>query len=159
MSAPTASPHEAATAALTRRIVPPVLAGDKTTVSVGGIIRDVAVGGGGRYLLLSIENQRRSLAIFDLNLAKIVRTIRLPTETALVAAGAEKFVVVMQDEGVIQCWSLSTFAKDATVNQPVQGVIRTISMGSDSSGSLLVRWCRGRDPATWPGSACSASRP
>ena len=62
-------------------------------VQAPGIIRDVIVGGGGRFLLLPIKDAKQ-MAVFDVNSAAVVKTVRLPSDTAMVAAGAEKFIVV-----------------------------------------------------------------
>ncbi len=50
-------------------------------------VSEVAVGGGGRYLLLVLKKARK-LAIFDVNAADVVKTISLPSDNVLVAAGA-----------------------------------------------------------------------
>ena len=57
-----------------------------------GTISDVVVGGGGRYLLLTLSDASK-LAIFDTNAAEIVKTIPLPSPNAIVAAGATKFLI------------------------------------------------------------------
>ena len=50
-------------------------------------IHDVAVGGAGRYLILTLKTARK-LIVFDVNAAEFVKTITLPSESSLVIAGA-----------------------------------------------------------------------
>ena len=52
-------------------------------------ISDVAVGGGGRFLLLT-QKDAHKLAIFDVNAAAIVKTISLPSSNALIATARKK---------------------------------------------------------------------
>src|SRR5262249_42887016 len=52
-------------------IKPPTLTGDKVERKLSSAIADVAVGGGGRYLVLHLPRERK-LAVFDVNAAKVV---------------------------------------------------------------------------------------
>jgi hypothetical protein len=104
-------------------------------------ISDVVVGGGGRYLLLTQKDINR-VAIFDVNAAAIIKSISLPSSNALVAAGASKFLVVFPEEKLIHRWNLNTLEREGG-NQvsPIDGEIRAVAMGADSSGPALAFWC------------------
>jgi hypothetical protein len=102
-------------------------------------ITDVAVAGGGRYLLLMLR-EIRNLAVFDVNAAAVVKLIPLPTKDALIAAGAEKFVLVFPEERLIQRWDLATLTREVTKPSPIHGRVKAIAMGSDSDGPILAHW-------------------
>ena len=104
-------------------------------------IEDLVVGGGGRYLCLKLEGPE--LAVFDVNAADVIKTIKLDSDNVLIAAGAESLVVACQDHvpGTVQRWSFADLSADATkVALPIRGRIKALAMGSDSDGPLVVVW-------------------
>src|SRR5262249_45346531 len=56
-------------------------------------VRDVCVGGGGRFLILHLLGQGR-LAVFDVNEAKIVKSIPAPDDHTLFTAGMDKLFIL-----------------------------------------------------------------
>ncbi len=103
-------------------------------------IDDVAVGGGGRYLILTLKDARK-LAVFDVNAADIVKTITLPTESVLVAAGAKTLVVAFPDQEIFQRWDLETMTRQgSSFPSPIKGRLKGLAMGNDSDGPLLALW-------------------
>ena len=103
-------------------------------------ISDVAVGGGGRYLLLVLKAARK-LAIFDVNAADVVKTIALPTDNVLVAAGARKFVVAYPDEKLLQRWDFEHLTSEGGPRpSPIKGQLEVLAMGSDSDDLILAHW-------------------
>ena len=105
-----------------------------------GTISDVAVGGGGRYLLLTMKDAGK-LAVFDSNTADVVKTIPLASPNALVAAGAKKFLVAFPDERVIQRWDLETLTREGvSAEMPFSGRLKGLALGSDSDGPALAAW-------------------
>ncbi len=111
-------------------------------------ISDVAVGGGGRYLLLTVQGGRK-LAIFDANAADVVKMIPLAYPGSFVAAGAEKFVIVFPTEKVIQRWDFKTLEREpgGSAPLPIEGELKGLAMGSDSAGPILAMWIpRGNEP-------------
>ncbi len=109
---------------------------------LGGKISDVAVGGGGRYLLLLLKEDQK-LAIFDANVADFVKTINLPSPSAMVAAGATRFLVAFPDEKLIQCWNFDPLERRGGISpSPIDGRLKTLALGSDSDGPALVLWSR-----------------
>ncbi len=81
------------------------MARDQEEIRLPGPVTDIAVGAGGRILLLSIKSLKK-LAVFDVNTAKVVRLMSLPSEDSLVTAGAEKFFIVSPGTSIIQALGL-----------------------------------------------------
>jgi hypothetical protein len=75
-------------------------------LELGAKITDLVVGGGGRYLVLTLKSARQ-IALFDVNAAAIVKRIDLPSEEVLVAAGATKLVLLYPDKPVLAVTSPS----------------------------------------------------
>jgi hypothetical protein len=114
-----------------------------------GVVNDLAVGGCGRYLLLAM-GQRREIAVFDTSTAEVLDTIPIAAEHVLVAAGAEKAVLVYPGLGFIHRIDLGTLALDGQARIPVNGRVSAVAMGSDSAGPILAAWSPShhRDPHT-----------
>ena len=103
-------------------------------------LSDVAVGGGGRYLVLLFKDARK-LAVFDVNTAEVVKTISLAATNALIAAGATKLLIVYPDEKLVQRWNLETLERDGGSRAlPLGGRLTALALGSDSSGPALAYW-------------------
>ncbi len=118
-------------------IKPPSLSGDTVTVPLPGRVETVAVGGGGRYLILYLRTARR-LAVFDANEAKVVREIPMPEFQVFLAAGMDKLMVVLPQSRQLVRYSLSTFQQEATVPLPIKDRCTGIALGSASNGPLLI---------------------
>jgi hypothetical protein len=125
-------------------IKPPALKADKVERKLAAPVADVAVGGAGRYLLLHQPTSHR-LAVFDVNAAEVVGHIPVKEDDAKFAAGLEDVVVVLPRAGTIERWSLRTLERDVAATLPVQGVIRSVAMGSASRGPLLVHAATGAE--------------
>ena len=107
---------------------------------LAGTATAVAVGGAGRYLLLTLRDPSQ-LAVFDANAAEIVKRIPLTSEKALVAAGASKFVIAYPEIRRIERWDLGTLSRDGDPRPvPVEGTLESIALGADSEGPLLASW-------------------
>jgi hypothetical protein len=110
-----------------------------------GTISDVAVGGGGRYLLLTLSDARK-LAVFDANSADIVKTIPLPSPNAIVAAGASKFLIAFPEQRLIQRWDLPSLRREGGSHPlPIKGSLKALVLGSDSTGPALAFWAIAED--------------
>ena len=66
--------------------------GDKIIRKMPALVSDVAVGGGGRYLVLHLP-QLKKLAVFDVNEARLTSYIPLAEDKVWFAAGVNKVVV------------------------------------------------------------------
>ena len=107
---------------------------------LGGTIGDVAVGGGGRFLLVALKEARK-LAVFDVNAADVVKTIPLASTNALIAAGANKLLVAFPEEQVFERRDLETLEREGGGHvSPIDGRITALAMGSDSDGPALALW-------------------
>lgn len=123
----------------------PGLEKEITEVKLPGAVRDVAVGAGGRNLVLHLPAERK-LAVFDVTEAKIVREIRLPDEPVLFAAGMDQVVVVLPRSHLLLRWNLAGRPRDqVSMLPPAWAMVKSVTMGSASSGPLLVHWAEGFD--------------
>jgi hypothetical protein len=113
------------------------LALEKTMQRLPAALADVALGGGGRFLILHLPSVRK-LAVFDTQQAKIVRSIDVPAGDVKFAAGMDKLIVIFPSDNVIQRWDLTTFEREQSAPLPVNGVIRGLALGSASHGPLLL---------------------
>jgi hypothetical protein len=107
---------------------------------LGGTIGDIAVGGGGRFLVVALKEARK-LAVFDVNAGDIVKTIPLPSPGALIAAGANKLLIAFPEEQLLERWDLATLTREGGSHiSPIDGWIRAIALGCDSDGPALAVW-------------------
>jgi hypothetical protein len=121
---------------------PAPLKADRDELALPASIADACIGGGGRYFILHLPQHRR-LAIFDVNVAKVVKYLALADDNVKFAAGMDKLFVISADKGVIQRFNLATFEKEVTARLPLQGTVLAIATGSAASGPLLVHYARG----------------
>lgn len=126
-------PHDPAALA----VKPCKLEAEKVTRMLPGAIDDIAVAGGGRFILFNIPTLSK-IGMFDVNEGKIVHYFPTAGENAKFSAGMTKLVVVYPDTRVLQRWDLLSKAKEATVPLPDIGVPRLALMGSASQGPLLL---------------------
>jgi hypothetical protein len=114
----------------------PPLANDKEIREMAAPIKDVAVGGGGRYLILHLA-QIGKLAIFDVNLAKVAVMLPAPEDNLKFTAGRDKLVVALPLAKTLQRWDLSTFNLDLSVPLVINGELLSLAMGSASQGPIV----------------------
>jgi hypothetical protein len=106
------------------------------TVPLPAPVDDVVPAGGGRYLLMRIDKLSK-LAVYDVSADKIKGYVPLASADTLVAAGAEKLVVIARDKNVIQRWKLDPLEKELTVALVV-GQVDSVAMGHASHGPVMV---------------------
>jgi hypothetical protein len=100
-------------------------------------VADVAVGGGGRYLILHLPKLRQ-LAVFDVNKAKVVKFLPAAEGNLKFVAGLDQLVVALPGAGTLQRWNLKTMEQERSAPYPVKGEILALSLGSASQGPLFV---------------------
>ena len=103
-------------------------------------VKQVAVGGGGRYLILHLPSQRK-LAVFDVQQSAVARYLPLAEDVIHFAAGATQVAVIYPNSKLLQLWELATGEKQRTVSLPgtlTGDEIHQVSMGSASDGPLFV---------------------
>jgi S1-C subfamily serine protease len=114
--------------------------GDPSVRQTGGTVSDIVVAGGGRYLIL-VVNEGRALAIFDVNAADIVKRIPLASGGAIVTAGASSFVVAYPETREIERWDLEMMTRQGAARPlPMRGRLIALAMGSDSEGPIAAVW-------------------
>src|SRR5262249_23483721 len=85
----------------------PASAENVITRTLPGDVADVAVGGGGRFLLLHMPGLKK-LAVFDINETKVVRYLDVAEAGAKIAAGQDMVLAALPGSDRIQRWSLKT---------------------------------------------------
>jgi predicted Zn finger-like uncharacterized protein len=113
---------------------------DKEQVPLSGPVADVVRGGGGRYLILRLAGKKK-LAVFDVQLGKVVKELPVAEEPVQFAAGASRLVVIYPNAKLIQLWSLTTFERERSALLPgtlTSDSIRQVCMGSTSAGPLFA---------------------
>jgi hypothetical protein len=118
-------------------IKPAPLVGDTETCTLPCAIDDVVIGGGGRFLILSLPKERK-LAVFDVNVAKVVKYLPVPETPVRFAAGMDKLLVAIPSKGLLQRWDLATLQREVTSAVPVPGTVQGLSMGCASAGPLYL---------------------
>jgi hypothetical protein len=113
------------------------LAKDKAEVKLEAPVADVAVGGGGRYLILHLPKPHK-LAVFDVNKAKVVKQLPTGGSDIRFTAGLDKLVVALPGTKTIQRWDLKTFKLELAAPYPLKGDILALSMGAATRGPVLV---------------------
>src|SRR5262249_2555339 len=115
----------------------PALDADIVVRELPSPLADVAVGGGGRYLILH-QPKIRNLAVFDVSAAKVVHSISVAEDNVKFAAGLDKLLVVSPDSKTIERYSLTTFAREQAGTLQVGQPVAQVAMGSASRGPLLI---------------------
>jgi S1-C subfamily serine protease len=121
----------------TNPVKPPALDKDKVVKELPAAYDDLAIGGGGRFLIFKLPTLKK-LAVFDVNEAKVVKYIPLPEDKVKFAAGMDKLMIVLVDKKVLQRYSLTTFEKESAVQLEVKEEVKSVVMGCASKGPVLV---------------------
>jgi serine protease Do len=106
-------------------------------VDLGGVVEDIALGGGGRYVLMHIGATRK-IAMFDVQQKKIIHHFPIAGEGVKFTAGQDHLLTVFPSNNIIQRWNLATKQREATDTLNVKGVIESITMGHASQGPALI---------------------
>lgn len=93
--------------------------------------------GGGRYILFHAKEANR-LEVLDILEGMVTHQIPNVDDDALFAAGAEKLLIVLPANKLIQRYSLRTFEREKVAQLPGSGVARMALMGPAGDGPLLV---------------------
>lgn len=119
----------------TMQIVPPKLSKTPTVIPLKSSVSSVAVGGGGRFLVLKIVGQ---VAVFDVNQAAVVGYVPLPNTKCLVTAGAECLVIFDPDTSTMERWSLADLSLEKSNQLQVNVRLSALTMGSAAKGPILL---------------------
>lgn len=121
-------------------ITPPseLAANEPKTILLPGRAEHVAVGGGGRYIVFQIPNQRR-LVVFDANTGDLLpETGDLDGGGGLMAAGANKVVVPSNQRNKYRVLSLPGLQRESEFELPIFHGARGLAMGSRTNGPVLA---------------------
>src|SRR5262249_26760577 len=116
----------------------PALDQDKVVRDLPSTIGDVAVGGGGRFLVLTLP-QVRKIAIFDVNQAKVATYLPIAEDNVKIAAGMDKLMAALPTSNILQRWNLLTGEREVSAPLPLAGTLTGVCMGSASNGPLLIQ--------------------
>lgn len=123
-------------------VKPPLLEKEVVTRRLPAPVTDCAIGGDGRYVVLHLPSERR-LAIFDVSAARISRYIPADAGNVFFAAGRDKLVVALDNSRILQRWDLHSGTHELSVPLPVNGGVKALALGSDSTGPMLISWYAG----------------
>jgi hypothetical protein len=118
-------------------ITDPELAAEITEIKLPAVVGQTATAAGGRYILALLPSVRQ-IAVFDVNQAKVIKYIAMPSDDVVFTAGAEKLVVYLQEKKIIKRYSLETFEAELTVQLDIGGRVAAMTMGNNSSGPIVI---------------------
>jgi hypothetical protein len=118
---------------------PPDLPPDpnRTVKPLPAPVADVAVGGGGSYLILHLPKVHK-LAVFAFPGTRLAYEIDVPEGEVLFTAGQDKLMVGRPKKGFLERYDLATGELEASVPLTGQERLAHLVMGSASAGPLLV---------------------
>ncbi len=112
--------------------------GEQTVVyKLPSAYTSVVSGGSGQFLVMHLK-QRQQVVVFDILLGKIVHEIPDVSDDVLLAAGREKFILVLPGDKLMQRWSLKTFKRERIAPLPGKGTTYRALMGENGDGPLLL---------------------
>lgn len=100
-------------------------------------ITDVSLAGHGHYLLIYMKSLR-TVSVYDVNEARIVKDLKMATDDALIAGGAAEMIVVNRPQNLIERWSLASLQREAVKRLPLTGEVTRLELDYDSFGPLKL---------------------
>jgi len=91
-------------------ISPQSVPGADIIISLPGPVIDAKMAGGGQYLVLQIEGLA-GVVIYDAHAAKVVKTIQLPSDDFMIAAGGATLLISFSENNLLQSWNINGFRK------------------------------------------------
>lgn len=119
-------------------------AGGQQEIKLPGVMSDLVAGGRGRFLVLYLKKQQQ-IAIYDANEVKIVKTIPLETDDALIAAGADAFVIADRAAKKLERWSFASLEKESEAPYPGHFQLKDMALGYASQGPILLYFMNEND--------------
>jgi S1-C subfamily serine protease len=109
----------------------------KASVELGEPFKQYCSGGGGRYWIFHLP-KAKVLSVFDIHEAKMVKSIDVPADDILFAAGLDKFFVVVPGQKLVHRYSLPDLVRDKTVPLGNMPTPKQVLLGSASNGPLVL---------------------
>ena len=113
------------------------MAAESAAYKLPAVCEDVVAGAGGRFLIFHFPTLGK-LGVFDVVAARITGFVSLPSGDVGYAAGAEKLIVVLRDQKVIQRWNLKTLEREVAVPVPDGEAVSSVTMGCAAEGPVLL---------------------
>ncbi len=118
------------------KIVPPPFEGTKE-LPLPGLVKDVCLGGYGRYILLHFPDLKK-IGVVDVNVLKIAGYIPANDDNIHFAAGATKVLVLNSNSGVLTRWNLQTLERELSQSVQLQGSATRMLMGWNTEGPAII---------------------
>jgi hypothetical protein len=115
---------------------PLALPSDPSTVDLGGKVGQVAVGGGGRYVVLHFPDKGQ-LGVFDACTGQF-NAVAADTGDVRLAAGASRVVLYVRGPKIFRFYSLPDLSKQFDASTDLFFSAPSIAMGNRTDGPLLV---------------------
>lgn len=93
--------------------------------------------GSGRYFVFHLKEAQK-LVVMDVLTGKTAAEISGVMDDALIAGCAEKLVIVLPGQKLMQRWSLETFTREKVAQLPGKGTTVRALMGANGRGPLLL---------------------
>ena len=117
-------------------ITPPTLPANPSNIDLGGKAGAVAVGGGGRYLVMHFPEQGK-LGVFDASTARF-HTVSADTGDARLAAGLTHVVLYVSEPKIFRVYTLPELKKAYDAGVDLFFGVQSMAMGRRTDGPLLV---------------------
>jgi hypothetical protein len=117
-------------------ITPPALPADPSNIDLGGKVGQVAVGGGGRFIVMHFPMEGK-LGLFDVTTARF-NTIPADAGEVRLAAGLSRAVLYVNATKIFRVYSLPDLGKQYDAAVDLFFGANSIAMGSRTNGPLLV---------------------
>jgi hypothetical protein len=119
----------------------PLFDGERADVALPSPSVSHVPGGSGRFLVFHCKDARK-VVVLDVSRGVIAHEIPDVPEGLLLAAGAQKLILAMPGQKMLQRWSLETFQREKIAPLPGTHAVRVALMGQSSTGPLLL-WSDG----------------
>jgi len=105
-------------------------------VQFDSVLRNIIGGGGGRYVI-GFDAEKKQVVIVEVAEREVAHRIPVD-EQPLLTAGAEKLILYIPGKNQLVRYDLKTGGREQAVPLEAGTKIRSLTMGSDSSGPLLA---------------------
>jgi hypothetical protein len=109
---------------------------DQTTHDLGGKVGAVAVGGGGRYIVMHFPD-KGLLGVFDLSTGQMAGGVAADQGDVKMTAGLSRVVTYVRGSEIMRVYNLPDLGKVFDTDSPHKG-LKAIAMGSKTNGPMLV---------------------